>query len=400
MDAIIFAGPSVSPSVVAELLNGVCLPPVAQGDVYRAAAQRPRAIGIVDGYFESVPSVWHKEILWAMSQGIHVFGSASMGALRAAELGAFGMIGVGAIFEAYRDGVIEDDDEVAVTIFDAHADGGRDRQEPFGAQRAADDRYRRGSDAMVNIRATLGKAMAEQILNDVSYAALLHIAKHLFYPQRSYSRILELAEAQGVCRAKLDALCRWLPTGAVDQKHDDAQAMLRTMREFLAGNPEPKHVLYQFEETNFWDAMRRSTRQTNLNDPNSPDAVVLKELAGDPEAWTRARCGALGWWFAAELAQRNGDGTAAAAAAAAAILDQSVAFCRARGLSDTTAVAEWLAHNKCTQEQLELILERLALGARAQEFVGSDLEMILLDYLRWTGDYRSLLDGGRTPRTP
>ena len=48
-----------------------------------------------------------------MSQGIHVFGSASMGALRA-ELCPFGMVGVGRIFEAYRDGELEDDDEVAV----------------------------------------------------------------------------------------------------------------------------------------------------------------------------------------------------------------------------------------------------------------------------------------------
>ena len=37
-----------------------------------------------------------------------------MGALRAAELHAFGMRGVGRIFEAFRDGELEDDDEVAV----------------------------------------------------------------------------------------------------------------------------------------------------------------------------------------------------------------------------------------------------------------------------------------------
>ena len=50
-----------------------------------------------------------------MSQGIHVFGSASMGALRAAQLWPFGMEGVGVIFESYRDGKLEDDDEVAMT---------------------------------------------------------------------------------------------------------------------------------------------------------------------------------------------------------------------------------------------------------------------------------------------
>ena len=65
--------------------------------------------------------VWHKELLWAMSQGVHVLGAGSIGALRAAEPEAFGMVGEGRIFEAYRSGVLEpyyrpfeDDDEVAV----------------------------------------------------------------------------------------------------------------------------------------------------------------------------------------------------------------------------------------------------------------------------------------------
>jgi hypothetical protein len=63
--------------------------------LYRAALAHPAAIGVIDGYFEVVPTVWHKEILWAMAQGIHVFGAASIGALRAAELDSFGMRGVG-----------------------------------------------------------------------------------------------------------------------------------------------------------------------------------------------------------------------------------------------------------------------------------------------------------------
>ena len=61
-------------------------PPARQGDVYRAALARPAIIGIIDGYFETMPTVWHKEILWAMAKGIHVYGAASIGALRAAEL--------------------------------------------------------------------------------------------------------------------------------------------------------------------------------------------------------------------------------------------------------------------------------------------------------------------------
>ena len=114
MTIFVFVGPTLRRDDVVATLDAVCLPPVAQGDVYRVAERRPRAIGIIDGFFSGAPAVWHKEILWALSEGIEVFGSASMGALRAAELHTFGMQGVGRIFEAYRDGLLEDDDEVAV----------------------------------------------------------------------------------------------------------------------------------------------------------------------------------------------------------------------------------------------------------------------------------------------
>ena len=98
---VVFLGPSLPLAAARSELDAVYRGPVAQGDVYRAVTggDAPEAIGIVDGQFDHVPAVWHKEILWAMDQGIHVYGSASMGALRAAELHAFGMEGVGTIFE-------------------------------------------------------------------------------------------------------------------------------------------------------------------------------------------------------------------------------------------------------------------------------------------------------------
>src|SRR5713226_10363052 len=145
MRAVIFTGPTLSAVDARMVLAADYRPPAAEGDVYRAARGRPQVIGIIDGYFERVPAVWHKEILWAMSQGIHVFGSASMGALRAAELADFGMEGVGAIFEMYRDGILEDDDEVAV----AH---GTD-----------EFRFRAGSEAMVDIRCTLARAVEDRV---------------------------------------------------------------------------------------------------------------------------------------------------------------------------------------------------------------------------------------------
>src|ERR1041384_8086509 len=104
---IVFLGPTLALADARQLLDATYLGPVSQGDVLRAAQARPAAIAIIDGYFARVPAVWHKEILWALSQGVWVFGASSMGALRAAELEPFGMIGVGRVFAGFRDGEYE-----------------------------------------------------------------------------------------------------------------------------------------------------------------------------------------------------------------------------------------------------------------------------------------------------
>src|SRR5262249_13383322 len=141
--------------------DAICLPPVAQGDVYRLVIQRPSAVGIIDGYFSGAPSVWHKEILWAMAEGIPVFGSASMGALRAAELQGLGMRGMGRIFEAFRDGLLEDDDEVGVV----HG--------------PAETGFVAASEPMVNIRASLARAESEGVVSASARRALEGFAKSL-----------------------------------------------------------------------------------------------------------------------------------------------------------------------------------------------------------------------------
>src|SRR5437763_215841 len=140
MRAVIFAGPTLPPKLRPADPAIEWRPPVKQGELYRAALTRPAAIGVIDGYFEVVPTVWHKEILWAMAEGIHVYGAASIGALRAAELDSFGMKGIGRIYEDFRDGVLIDDDEVAVLHGPPELD------------------YRPLTDAMVDIRATFAEA--------------------------------------------------------------------------------------------------------------------------------------------------------------------------------------------------------------------------------------------------
>ena len=112
---LVFLGPTLPLSDAQAALDATFLRPAGQGDVLLAAhAFRPRAMVLIDGEFEHRPAVRHKEILWAMAQGIVMIGAASMGALRAAELHGFGMIGVGAIYRWYRRFPLAPDDAVAV----------------------------------------------------------------------------------------------------------------------------------------------------------------------------------------------------------------------------------------------------------------------------------------------
>ena len=240
MKAVIFAGPSLPPAFRPVDPALEWRPPVKQGEVYEAALARPAIIGIIDGYFEVTPTVWHKEILWAMAQGIHVYGSASIGALRAAELHPFGMVGIGRIFAAYRDGILTDDDEVAVL----HG------PEELG--------YPAVTEAMVNIRATLDKAIAEGVLDRGLAAQLTEIGKMLFYKERSWSAILRFATGHDLPPARLDDLAAWLHRGRVDQKRTDTLDMITAILAHLGAGITSLMVSYRFHDTGYH---RAATRQ-------------------------------------------------------------------------------------------------------------------------------------------
>lgn len=244
MKVVVFLGPTLPERDARLLLDAQFLPPAKRGDVYLAARAKPDAIALVDGYFDQVPAVWHKEILWAMSQGVHVFGAASMGALRACELHAFGMRGVGRIFEDFACSTLVDDDEVVL----AHA--------------SAEHAYRPLSEAMVNMRATFSAAARAGILSDAQNAQLVGLAKQLFYPDRSFSRLLSVARAAGLSQPVLDALQDWLPNGCIDQKRRDACELLETLAASAELLREPKLVDFEFSETDAWLGLRQSLEES------------------------------------------------------------------------------------------------------------------------------------------
>jgi hypothetical protein len=201
-DLVVFLGPSLPARVAERLAPCRVLPPAHSGDLLAVLSSRPLAIALVDGLFETVPSVWHHEILEALEAGVAVFGGASLGALRAAELERHGMVGVGKIFRWVKSGRVEDDAEVA--LLHAPAEWG----------------FRPLTLPLVAVRSAAEEARGGRVLRPADARALLAAAQALHFTERTWERVLAAAPLGAGARQRFLA---FLPSAA-DPKAEDAKA--------------------------------------------------------------------------------------------------------------------------------------------------------------------------------
>jgi hypothetical protein len=224
MKVVVFSGPSLPPHAL-PLLSGLeWRPPARWGDFERVVHQRADAIALIDGTFETNLSVWHREILLALDNGIDVYGAASIGALRAVELADQGMRGIGKVYEAFLTGTLEDDDEVAVLHGPAEVD------------------FLPVTDAMVNIRATLDVAVSRAILKSRTAALLADAAKVLFFKNRTFEAAIQSVLRQRGHEDELSVFVRALPVLRVDQKRRDAQMLIQHIVEKYGNVAATEHT--------------------------------------------------------------------------------------------------------------------------------------------------------------
>ncbi len=170
---LVFLGPTLRLTEAQLTLDAIYLQPAAQGDILLAAhAFRPRAMVLIDGQFEDRPAVRHKEILWAMAQGIVMIGAASMGALRAAELNDFGMIGIGLIFRWYRRWRLAPDDAVAV-----HSGPPELGFVPL-------------TDALIDLQRTFASLMRRDLITAAERDMLTTVARNMNFRERTLAAVL------------------------------------------------------------------------------------------------------------------------------------------------------------------------------------------------------------------
>ncbi|MFJ6793000.1 TfuA-like protein [Streptomyces sp. NPDC091268] len=207
---VVYAGPTLSAADVRAVLPGAQVrPPAGRGDLLAEQWSPGDVAVVVDGYFRERRSVGHKEILHVLTEGAVVVGTASMGALRAAELGPCGMRGTGRVHAMYASGEIDGDDEVGVLHGPAELG------------------YPPRTVALVNLRYGCAEGADADLVTAEAGRRIVAAAKALPFTHRGWKDIEGALEEQD--HEALWTLEEMIDSGVWDVKRLDALSALRTL---------------------------------------------------------------------------------------------------------------------------------------------------------------------------
>ncbi|MFD7444048.1 TfuA-like protein [Streptomyces sp. NPDC059909] len=236
-------------------------PPVRHGDLFDTAIRGGDTALIIDGVYHQAPALRHKEILAAMGRGVRLIGAASIGALRAAELAPFGMLGVGSIYTAYVRGEIDGDDEVAVG------------QAPDGEWDAL-------TWSVVNLRHALQLARSAGVLDAERATRTLTALHAVYYPQRTTAAVRAVCRRQGETEfAGWLAERRDQDRNFGDLKRADALAAVRTALSGWAPRADSQPAPSVWETTYFrqWSNAFARERVDGL-ELSTEDRIVYQQV--------------------------------------------------------------------------------------------------------------------------
>jgi hypothetical protein len=189
---------------------------------------------------------------------------------------------VGHVFEWYRDGVIDADDEVAL-LHASEAEGFRPLSEP-----------------LVNVRHTLQRAVAEGWLDGARARELIEECRATHYAERSWKRLLLQPAARGWPAAEAERLARYVAERRVDVKREDAELALR-----LCTGELPARRVTLAAKSPLWD-LGRLLRSRFGSGPTALGADVLEAALQDAALAARSWRELVTRRFALEWARAHG----------------------------------------------------------------------------------------------
>ena len=209
---VIFLGPTLSTEKAKEILDADYRSPAKKGDFLQLIQSNVKIVGLIDGYFlQDYPPTPIEVYNLLRKKNVVIYGSSSLGALRAVELKKFGMIGIGKIFELFLRGVVDSDDEVAVTFTEY-------------------SRYK--SDALIDIRYNLFLAKKNNIIDINTKKNILKIAKKTYFPYRRYNDIIdETKKTFPALKKQIEYFEEYLIKNKKSLKEIDAVKLLIRIRE-------------------------------------------------------------------------------------------------------------------------------------------------------------------------
>lgn len=367
MKTVIFLGPSLAVTEARQILDAIYLPPAQQADLITSVTRyRPDVIGLIDGVFSQSLSVWHKEILFALEEGVTVYGSSSMGALRAAETDVYGMVGIGDVYRMYATGELTDDDEVALT----HG--------------PADSGYRKISEPMVNLRKTFEAALRDKIINTATHDRLVAIAKELFFPDRGFGLIFKIAGERGVSPEAIDRMRSFVREGYVDVKKNDAVELLKTIRD-LPEKPAAKPFV--MTRSHLFDTLYNRDRMVYHEETEVPLASIATHaslhlpdfLELNENALNRELVGVLGELLDVAVDPED--------------VDREIQrFQFRRGIPDRAALDAWIGRNDLSQAEFQDLMRSQAVCRKLHRWLITRKYLerttrTILDELRLHGRY-------------
>ena len=212
---LIYTGLSLPFSEAKEILDShddievVYKRPIKRGDLSHDIKENPDIIAIIDGVFHQNSAVGHREILSVMKKGVKVYGSSSMGALRASELDVLGMEGIGYCYNEYASGNITSDDDVAVML--------------------DSDTLEALSIPLISMNYVFTNAVKENIITQEEKEELVKITKETYYPQRNYAQTLSQSSLNEDKKGELINFIR----NSKDIKKEDAKTLLNHIKSVI-----------------------------------------------------------------------------------------------------------------------------------------------------------------------